>query len=379
MIQLKYYLKQKNNLVAEANFEENKDGMVDMDMSNEVIHRKDLLPFDFVNMKQFIATRKPLMNRAFVINLLASIGTMGYPVKHIDVTLGLSLNDTYWILPEKHKNLKYEDYSLYDNDFSEALSVVAFTGKTNPVNGINTSPEYTTSGILRKCWKRDGTTLKLYKSGTEGFANAGMEPYSEYFACQVAKALEIKYVNYDLETYKNTLVSTSECFCSKDKSLATIHQLMFRDKFVVSGWNAIKRHVELFGEQAYLEQLVFDYVIYNYDRHLNNFGVYYDPDTLEILGSANIYDNGIGLLSNTMKSDFENQEILKKWLNEHPHANGFSFDKLMEHFNNSRAKMLAMKLLGFKLRQHPLYKIPEWRLEELNKFIQSRVQAILKG
>ena len=38
--------------------------------------------------------------------------------------------------------------------------------------------------------------------------------------------------------------------------------------------------------------LVLDYLIANEDRHFNNFGLLRDPDTLEWLGPAPIYDSG---------------------------------------------------------------------------------------
>lgn len=36
--------------------------------------------------------------------------------------------------------------------------------------------------MLAKSWRRIKNNILLYKSGTEGFANSGLEPYSEYYA-----------------------------------------------------------------------------------------------------------------------------------------------------------------------------------------------------
>lgn len=41
--------------------------------------------------------------------------------------------------------------------------------------------------MLAKSWRRIKNNIFLYKSGTEGFANSGLEPYSEYYASQIAK------------------------------------------------------------------------------------------------------------------------------------------------------------------------------------------------
>lgn len=47
----------------------------------------------------------------------------------------------------------------------------------------------------------------LYKSGTEGYANAGTEPYSEFFTAQAAQAFGIDHVPYALEEWKGRLAS----------------------------------------------------------------------------------------------------------------------------------------------------------------------------
>ncbi len=43
------------------------------------------------------------------------------------------------------------------------------------------------------------------------------------------------------------------------------------------------------------QMMVLDYLIANEDRHLNNFGLLRDPDTLDYLGPAPLYDSGSSL------------------------------------------------------------------------------------
>lgn len=52
--------------------------------------------------------------------------------------------------------------------------------------------------MLAKSWRRRKNNILLYKSGTEGFANSGLEPYSEYYASQIAKTMDLHYVDYGL-------------------------------------------------------------------------------------------------------------------------------------------------------------------------------------
>ena len=59
--------------------------------------------------------------------------------------------------------------------------------KSGSREAFSTSPELTTNGMLRKAWRFvEGDGIYLYKGGTEGAANTGNEPYSEYYACQIA-------------------------------------------------------------------------------------------------------------------------------------------------------------------------------------------------
>ena len=91
----------------------------------------------------------------------------------IDVCKGLSLNDSYWVVPADF-NGTFKEFNLYENRFSEVLSLVAYTGVGTANQAFTTSPELTTQGMLRKAWRfieDDG--IYLYKGGTEGFANSG--------------------------------------------------------------------------------------------------------------------------------------------------------------------------------------------------------------
>lgn len=56
--------------------------------------------------------------------------------------------------------------------------------------------------------------VMLYKSGTEGFANSGLEPYSEFYSSQVEKTMELNHIDYNLSKWKGKLCSTCELFTS---------------------------------------------------------------------------------------------------------------------------------------------------------------------
>ena len=161
----------------------------------------------------FVKSRFIPKNRAFIKQILETAGLNINDIKGIiDVCKGLSLTDSYWIVQDD--SLKFDDYNLFDNDFSEILSLVAFTGYSSKVKGLITSPEFTTDGMLPKAWRRIDKEVYLYKGSTEIWhvSNSGFEPYSEYYTSQIEEKLGIEHVKYDLSKWKGMLVSICKLF-----------------------------------------------------------------------------------------------------------------------------------------------------------------------
>jgi len=129
-------------------------------------------------------------HRTFADEILGSLGlSVGDTKGIIDSSMGLSLNDSYWVVPSVF-NKTFAECNFYDNKFCDILSMTAFTGRKAPLGSIDRSPELTTGGMLPKAWRRTkDSDIYLYKAGTGGAANSGNEPYSEYYACQIANVI----------------------------------------------------------------------------------------------------------------------------------------------------------------------------------------------
>jgi len=160
---------------------------------------KHIFPMDLeisdAGLLKWLEQRVIPKNRTFVDEILKTLKLSVNDTKGIiDVCKGLSLNDSFWVVP-KNFDGKFSEYNLYENRFSEILSLVAYTGIGQSNAAFTTSPELTTNGMLPKAWRfieSDG--IYLYKGGTLGFANSGNEPYSEYYACQIAKMMGLNAV-----------------------------------------------------------------------------------------------------------------------------------------------------------------------------------------
>lgn len=312
-------------------------------------------------------------NRQFVDEILKTLGLSVNNTKGIiDVCMGLSLNDSYWIVPADFDG-KFADYNLYENRFSEALSLVAYTGVSGSNEAFSTSPELTTNGTLRKAWRFvDDEGIYLYKGGTEGAANTGNEPYSEYYACQIAEAMGLPCVHYDLENWKGILASKCRLFTDIDTAFVPIGR--FLNKCTLK---ACLDYYASLGNDFYEQlcsMLVFDSVIYNEDRHFGNFGVLRDNHTGQIISPAPIFDNGLSLFNFAMPDDFKN---LKEYAKTRSNPYRISYEEICKEVIGPKQKAQLRRLIGFRFKRHPSLNLPEERLTSIEKQISERVRELL--
>ena len=169
--------------------------------------------------ERWLKQRTVPKNRAYVDALLSKTGlSINRPLGIIAVCKGLSLNDCYWV-DQADDQTTFEKVNLYDNRFSQVLASIAFTGYGSIVRTSSlTSPEFSTNGMLPKCWRRVRGKIYLYKGGTSGFSNTGFEPYSELYAYQVARTMGVNAIPYTLtKDLKKTLCSRCELFTQKGR------------------------------------------------------------------------------------------------------------------------------------------------------------------
>ena len=312
-------------------------------------------------------------NRAYVAEILKTFGLSVNDTKGIiDVCKGLSLNDSYWVVPQGFTGT-FAQYNLYENRFSEILSLVAYTGIGQSDAAFTTSPELTTNGMLPKAWRFiEGEGIYLYKGGTFGAANTGNEPYSEFYASQVAQAMGLDAVAYELENWKGILASRCKLFTDIDTSYIPIGRIVRE-----GGLKACLEYYRQLGPEAYEQvrsMLVFDAVIYNEDRHFGNFGVLRDNHTGKVTGAAPVFDNGMSLFNFAMPEDFQDLDAYAKTRGT---AYGVSFESVCQEVMGPIQARQLRRLIGFTFRRHPRLNWPEYRLEATERHLQKRVCQLL--
>ena len=340
--------------------------------------KKKLFPLELTitseGIIEWLENRVIPKNRAFVDEILKSLNlSLGNTKGIIDVCKGLSLNDSYWIVPQGFEGA-FARYNLYENRFSEILSLVAYTGIWQSHGVFSTSPELTTSGMLPKAWRlieEDG--IYLYKGGSSGAANTGQEPYSEYYACQIAQAMGLNAVTYDLENWKGILASKCKLFTDIDTSYIPIGRIVRS-----GGLKACLDYYEELGEdfaEDMRSMLVFDAVVYNSDRHFGNFGILRDNHSGAIIAPAPLYDHGLSLFNYAMKDDIDNLDAYAA--TRFPAYANVTFESICSDVMGKTQLQQLRKLIGFKFKRHPAINWPEERLNAIERHTQKRVRQLL--
>ena len=212
---------------------------------------------------------------------------------------GLSLSDQYW-LKAIDDNISWSNINFFDNDFEyeaylEASLDSSFSHKhLDP--SILKSPNNTTDGMLQKGWIIEDGKRKLVK-GTYSFSRE--EPFNEWLASNICKRLGFDYCDYQIE-FNNLakLISKCDCFINENQEIVSAYDI-FRTKVKPNGINDYEFYIRILEEQGVpnarkdVENMfILDYLIINSDRHMKNFGIIRDVNSLKWLKVTPIFDSG---------------------------------------------------------------------------------------
>lgn len=338
----------------------------------------------FKSLKKFIEHRKAPSNRAFVKEILNTLNRdikkdfMGY----VDISFALSLNDSYWITPA-NKDYKWEEYNLYNNQFDKALELVAFNGASHTAKGITSSPEYTTSGALKKCWHRDNGQIYLYKGSSKDnakeYKNSGylsQEAFSEFYMAQIAEIMNFNYVPYDLKEFHGKIVSSCPLFTNENEGYIPIHYLL-NDNFDKDDSEKLSFEIsKIYGKEAFEDLMLFDALICNTDRHLGNFGMIIDNNTNKILRPAPIFDNGESIIENITYDELQSIKSISSQLVGK--VIKYNFKEQIELFVRNRHLDSLKKLAKFEFKKHEKFNLDDSFLETIQKCIRYRANMALQ-
>ena len=297
----------------------------------------------------------------------------------LDKAFGLSLSDQYWIKPFT-EDIKHKDINFFDNDFND----IEFTEATFTLNVPKISseitlktPNNTTDGVLRKTWIIEDKKRYLLKAGLKSEV---LQPFNEVLASMICEGLGFHHVPYTIDKIKDNIVSKCVCFVDPNTELIPAYQILsgtdkenaydyYIKTLVENGIENAKEKVE--------NMFILDYLILNNDRHLNNFGIIRDVNTLKWLDVAPIFDTGNSL--SLLK--YTDDEIVIE-------GNGRffyvvdSFDNIIKNIDNLKridvSKLENLPLLFDNLlsKYKDITKMTDKRINKLCTLLNNRIKKL---
>ena len=366
-----------------------------------------------IELESWLIKRRASVKRKYIRDIFNVISDVVDPLNYIKMSKGLSLNDSFWVVPADDDST-WEKSNFYENNFLDVISDFVLSGKQCKyydkileVLGIYkdkqefdfvASPEFTTDGNLRKCWIKRGKYIYLRKAcDADMVMPDGRSPISmEFYLYQVAEAMGLIHVPYTLEK-KIYPDGTKETVCDC--------KLFTSDEIGLVSANAYIKHIEptmyvamqspdkreqLFLHQAiankigaefYSDLMVFDSLVLNNDRHFNNIGVLVDNNTGEVIGTAPIFDSGASMYWSRFGAITE--EHVKLYLKYDVQKEGgkfLVFNEQAKAFLNQRHIPMLSRLKDFEFRQpkDPSLGISSETLRVLNFAIQTRSRQLLE-
>ncbi len=216
----------------------------------------------------------------------------------LNKSYALSLSDQYWLKEEK-STVQWKDINFFKNDFSyEAYLEAALdsSSATTTDKAILRSPNNTTDGMLQKGWIIEDGKRVLVK-GT--YTQSNEEPLNEWLASQICKRLGFYYCEYRIEWNEKTkFVSKCDDFIDENEEIISAYDIFQSEKkpnhindyeFYIS---ILEKHHVPNARKNVSDMFVVDYLMLNTDRHLKNFGVIRNVNTLEWVRTTPIFDTG---------------------------------------------------------------------------------------
>ena len=224
--------------------------------------------------------------------------------------LALSLSDCYWIQP-RGEGLTWKDTNLFTNDFVDTFGEITI----NQDHMIDLRKETrfncaTSQGELQKKWCIDKEGRRYMIKGNYG--QSYQQSLNEIFATKLHQQQRISnYTSYSLvKVQVDGNVEGLGCmcydFCSEDIECISAWELLqtIKIKQNESYYYPLKRvclelgiSVQDFSD--FMDyQIMTDFLMSNTDRHMNNIAIMRNPDTLQVLGFAPIYDSGNSMFYN---------------------------------------------------------------------------------
>ena len=261
------------------------------------IHDAGLLPISLrndctvENLNKWLSLRSLPQTREGLEELFRTYGNDSFSSKN-----QASLTDQYWI---KKRTETYSRINFFSNQYSSDFGDAVFTPWKLKKRKLDTfSPDLTTTGLVRKCWRQDQKTKESYmvKAGSTAL---GQDPLSEVLVSVfLEKTQIIPFIRYDLHIEGMEVCSICKNYITKDTELVPINYIYEtkpreKNESVTTHLLKMCELYDIPDAEEFIEQMLFvDRFVGNYDRNLGNIAAVYSVEENRFLSMFPLFDFG---------------------------------------------------------------------------------------
>lgn len=265
---IEYCLKYKNNIVFKFNIEKKTITMVNQQLLPLSLQNK---PVSFDLVQKFCSDRILTLNRGYCKEILTACGIEDQSDINICIMCkALSFRDNYWI-SRTNKKETWEEYNLYNNNFSLNISHIALTGNMQHIAVADDkifTGELTGKGTKAKCYYRTDNKVVMIKSETKA------EILSEVITYYIAQALGIACSRYEFRNIFGKECSVCEIMTCEERELIPCRDIL--SYFNTNQMSYQGDYYNFFMSVDpinFIRMQILDYVVLNTDRNRDNFGI----------------------------------------------------------------------------------------------------------
>ena len=220
----------------------------------------------------------------------------------------LSLSDQYWI-KEQDSQIEWKDINFFENDFKYKayLDISLSNSSDKRLNQAELkSPNNTTDGMLQKGWIIENGKRVLVKGI---YQPSREEPINEWLASEICRRLDFYHCDYSIDIINNRIVSKCESFVTSDEEIISAYDIYNSEKKsnnvtdLEHYINILEEHNVPDARKNVENMFLLDFIIMNMDRHMKNFGVIRNVNTLEWVRTTPIFDNGESMQCDKLTSE----------------------------------------------------------------------------
>lgn len=200
-----------------------------------------------------------------------------FSITHHSVCAG----DKYWV-KESDDPIQWQCVNVHSNPISNDMRSAALYGSLSKWEDGLISPEITTGGKFAKAWRR-GADDNLW---LDKLSYLGDESQKEVMVSGILDKCNVSHVHYDVGSTSN--MCTCPCISTDAISILTAEEYA---AYCGTIDTTLYNQTLLIDSDNYYKMCIVDYLIWNTDRHLRNYGFMYDNETMMIIGLHPLFDH----------------------------------------------------------------------------------------